>query len=365
VQVYTELAAVEGIMEDHETSLEYANRALSLAEELGIDPPPRAFGYRAASRICLGDDGGLADYHDAIARATAAGQGRDVAVMYNWLGVDSIRSRGPGEVLQVFHDAVAYTKAHGLTEMGNRLGTGSMDVLLSLGELAEVLELAAELVPQLEAADDRWSLQDLRSVQARALTLRGESEHCVAWLDWLETSGRESGDPPSIAIGIGAAALVWASLSDHQKALKLFGELAENPAVGTTVNAAVQLPFWTRALISLGHVELAERLATTPATTFPCLAYALMTSHAAIAEARGQHAEALAGYNDAVRRFRDFGSVTEEAFALLGEGRCLIALGQAHEAVGPLKQAHDIVHRMGARPTAAEIESLLAAASSS
>ena len=164
VEVYTELAAVEGIMEHHEVALKHADRAMALADQLGIDPPPRVLGYRGASRICLGDAGGLDDYQDAIARAMAAGQGRDVAVMYNWLAVDSIRSRGPSEVLQVFRQAVAYTDAHGLTEMGNRLTVGTLELLLSLGELDEILEIADEVAPRLESADDQWTLQDLRSV---------------------------------------------------------------------------------------------------------------------------------------------------------------------------------------------------------
>jgi hypothetical protein len=49
----------------------------------------------------------------------------------------------------------------------------------------------------------------------------------------------------------------------------------------------------------------------------------------------------------------------EEAHALLGEGRCLMALDRAPEAEPVLRQAREIFERLGAKPALAETEELL------
>ena len=46
----------------------------------------------------------------------------------------------------------------------------------------------------------------------------------------------------------------------------------------------------------------------------------------------------------------------EEAQALLGQGRCLVALGKTPEAAAPLAAAREIFARLGAKPALAEAE---------
>ena len=49
----------------------------------------------------------------------------------------------------------------------------------------------------------------------------------------------------------------------------------------------------------------------------------------------------------------------EQAFALLGHGRCLVALGHMTEAAQPLSQARDIFQELQAAPALAETDALL------
>ena len=49
----------------------------------------------------------------------------------------------------------------------------------------------------------------------------------------------------------------------------------------------------------------------------------------------------------------------EEAQALLGQGRCLVALERAPEAAAPLAAAREIFARLGAVPALAETEEWL------
>ena len=54
-----------------------------------------------------------------------------------------------------------------------------------------------------------------------------------------------------------------------------------------------------------------------------------------------------------------FGVVPEQAFALLGQGRCLVQLGRSTEAAQVLQQAREIFARLRAAPALAETERLL------
>ncbi len=52
----------------------------------------------------------------------------------------------------------------------------------------------------------------------------------------------------------------------------------------------------------------------------------------------------------------------EQAQALLGQGRCLLALGQLDEAREPLRTAREIFTSLGARPARTDANRLLAQA---
>ena len=54
------------------------------------------------------------------------------------------------------------------------------------------------------------------------------------------------------------------------------------------------------------------------------------------------------GYADAAGRWEQFGVVPEHAFALLGHGRCLVRVGQSHNAVPILNNAREIFQALGA-----------------
>jgi hypothetical protein len=82
---------------------------------------------------------------------------------------------------------------------------------------------------------------------------------------------------------------------------------------------------------------------------------ALASAQAQLAEAADQHAAEL--YAESAERWRKFGNVPERAYALLGQGRCLTAVGKAGEA--PLREARELFASMGYKPALAETEALL------
>jgi tetratricopeptide (TPR) repeat protein len=86
---------------------------------------------------------------------------------------------------------------------------------------------------------------------------------------------------------------------------------------------------------------------------------ALVAVNAVLSENQGDLEAAAAGYADAAQRWQAFGAVPEQAFALLGQGRCLTRLGRTSEATPVLQQAREIFTRLQAAPALAETDQLL------
>ena len=122
---------------------------------------------------------------------------------------------------------------------------------------------------------------------------------------------------------------------------------------------AVYLPTMVRTALEIGDRELAERLAAGYDSHYPMTAHALATVNAALAEARGDLEPAAAGYGDAAEGWRQFGVVPELAFALLGRGRCLIALRQVAVGKKAIQAAREIFGALGAASALAETDELL------
>ena len=114
-----------------------------------------------------------------------------------------------------------------------------------------------------------------------------------------------------------------------------------------------------RCALALSDAELAARLLREPRT--PLEEHAQCAARAQLAEAAGDPSGAAALYADATRRWRDFENLPEEAYALLGQGRCLAALGDS-SAAEPLRRARELFRSLGFRPALAETEALLAEA---
>ncbi len=72
-----QVASVEALQGRHDAAISVADRALTLADQLGLPRPACALGWRGRRALHLGDAGGLDDMREAIALATQAGQGRE------------------------------------------------------------------------------------------------------------------------------------------------------------------------------------------------------------------------------------------------------------------------------------------------
>ena len=359
VGALTEVAVVDALQGRSEDAIRTAERALVLAEELGLPRPARALGYRGMARANLGDPRGLRDFREAIGLATEAGQGREVALLHNNLGAVLEAFEGPVASLAVFQEGIAFAGARGLTGERDSMTAGSADILVDVGELDDALEVAEGIAGSLEAAGDAWDLADCRAARLQALTLRGRAGQAAELLDWLESTSREMGSSDMFATGFAATACARASLGQDQAATALLVELEQMPEIRESSVYHGKLPSMVRTAIGLGDAALAKRLASGFEPPYPLAEHALVAANAALSEARGDLQSAADAYADAAVRWERFGMVPEHAFALLGQGRCLVGLSRPTEAVPILQHAREIFERLQAAPALSETDTLL------
>ena len=113
-----------------------------------------------------------------------------------------------------------------------------------------------------------------------------------------------------------------------------------------------------RTALAAGDPGLARRLAEGIEPHYPGREHALCAARAQLAEHAGDHAIAAALYAEAASRWQQFGNVREYAYALLGQGRCLVNLADP-TGEQPLRKAAELFASMGYRPAFAETEALL------
>ena len=78
-----------------------------------------------------------------------------------------------------------------------------------------------------------------------------------------------------------------------------------------------------------------------------------------LAEADGDPEAALPLFEEAAKRWAEYGYVLGRGLALPGSARCLLALGRRTDAIQVLQQARDIFAALEAAPALAEADSLL------
>jgi class 3 adenylate cyclase/tetratricopeptide (TPR) repeat protein len=332
-----------------------AERALALGAELGLPEPAFALHWRGLARCELGDEDGVEDVRRALQLALEQGQGRETAVIYGNLAWVVWFYQGPQAALDAYGEGIVFCERRGITEVTLHMRGASLTLLAELGQTEQALAEAGPLADRLQTAGD------IDHVTTRALQLRLLAEHGTPQQapapDELVTAARDMGLPGFITVAFAAAAQLLLAQRRADQAEALLREL-DRHAVRADVDYALLLPSLLRVALALDDPILAERLAAGTEPTTPLGEHALASTHAQFAEAAGDHTAAAQLYQQAAERWRQFGNIPERAYALLGQGRCLVALGRP-AAEAPLAEARELFASMGYEPAGAETEALL------
>lgn len=212
----------------------------------------------------------------------------------------------------------------------------------------------------MEQAGDANDLAELRSAQLRALTIRGEHAAAAPLAQWLAEHGEHVHNPLYAAVVYPPLATVLTADGDAPGARALLAKLGQTPSAHVATNYAAYLAEAVRAALAAAAPDLAARLTAALQPRHPLSQHALVTARALLAEHHGQHAQAAGLFADAASRWQQFHMPWEHAQALLGHGRCLLALGQPADASQTLRTAREILATLGAGPACNDTDRLLA-----
>jgi class 3 adenylate cyclase/tetratricopeptide (TPR) repeat protein len=355
VAAYEQLAHAHWTLGAHAETIATADRATSLAEQLGLAEPARAVAYRGLSRVYFGDADGTAEMERALRLALERGAGLDAGTLHNNIPFARYALDGPARSLAGYEAGIAFCQERGLA-IAAAHETNCTSLLVELGRVDEALQRLSRLVAAAEERAEIHELIELRAVELAIRFARGE-QAAPAEVERLAQQARTHGATDNATFALASAAAAFAA-DAPERARALLTELQQFPGSQKTPYYARLLPTMARTALATGEAVLAKRLADGLEPHYPLHEHALCAARAQLAEHAGDHAEAAALYAEAAERWRAFGNVPEHAYALLGRGRCLVALGQTG-AERPLHEARELFDSMGYKPALAEAEALL------
>ena len=364
VRAYAEMSGAEAILGDYVQAIAFAERAMSLASRLGLPEPPRALGIRGYARLSLGDPEGLTDQRAALRIALQRGLGMEAARLYNNLALGLWPIEGPAAALEANREGMAFAEARGVAELAQNMATQSLVLLYQMGSLDAAMAEAEAVAERAEEGGQVDSLLEVRPVQVLIHLRRGQALQAAPLADWAVETARRMGSAEPLTMALSGAASVQQALGKREDALALLAEFEVAPNLKENPQYPTNLPEMARAAAGSGEPGLAERLARGLNATYPMHRHALLTAGAIVAEAMGETKDAARLYAEAASAWKAFGNVVERAFALTGQGRCLLAIGKPAEATKPLRQARDLWAAMRAKPHIEETDVLLERATS-
>ena len=346
------LATAYSAKQFYDNANPWADRALAIAERLDLGGVRRrALTVRGLARANRGDPGGINDLRVSLALAVEHLATRDAQLAYVNLAW-AMCTQDPAAGLEVADAGVAFERSRGIAT--SNVAAIRQWALLELGLWDEVLEAGEALVARAMPLGDRWTIRYAAAPMAMVLARRGLAERVLELARASADNSMETTGMFECAV-LTAHRLLGATADAVRAAGAGFAERMTDPVLYRSDDGD-----YARQLVALGRVDLLERLLAMPYGGTNA-AGALRASWSAIAaEISGRPDGALELHDGAGVRWRSFGNPYEYAHALLGRGRCVVALGRAAEAGGPLREAREIFARLGAAPALAETDALLA-----
>jgi tetratricopeptide (TPR) repeat protein len=345
VFAYGRLGASKMFLEQWSTAIEICEKALVLAEELGVEETDANLARQmlAVSRIGTGDLGGFALLEDAIERGEAAGLSQ-ISVAYVNLGSCRFWAFGPGPALEAYGWAQESARRRGAWSGYRWARAESLWTLHDLGQWDDVLRIGDEVLAAARVAQVTAMVQPMR---ARVLAQRGDLEGAAAACASVLPLVREIGIAQVAGPAFPIAAAIAFACGDRTEAVALLRELAElgRDSPGLRV---WYLDEAVRTAVALGEQTLGEELIANIEPVLEREVNAVIGGRAILAEAAGEPERAAELYRQVAERWAAYGYVVERAHALAGLGRCAGDRAAAAEA-------RDIFVSLGVRAPLADV----------
>ena len=306
-------------------SLRWAEHALELPSTETVSL--MALHLRGNARCETGDLGGVEDLRRALEIADGSGVAIDIVTSYSylleWVGLED----GPSTGLPMNRATVDLCRRRGIEGQGMWSRAEGLWLRFDAGLWDELLDEVRDLGAWAEAHGDAQIATVARLYRGRVLTHRGEAATAVAVADAFMPVARQIEDLQVLAPALVVAVVAHAAAGDPATAVALAGEFDLATAEEPTEYRELYLPEVVRALIGVGEAGLAGRIVSDRPVYVRRTRLAVASSHAMLAEARGEFAPAVEGFRAAAEGWDAWGGRFEHAHALAGLARSLEALG--------------------------------------
>ena len=362
---YTHSAADHMVANRSPDCAVWSEKALALAQELGLDAEAiRARQLRGLARCQLSDlVGGLADLREALRLSLDLGLGNETIRSYGNLGDWVWVAEGPARGLDVKRAGIEFGERRGLTLPVMWAKAETLWPLFDLGRWDELLRIAGDLIEW----DRRQSGGQITVValtyMAYVFVCRGELSQAHGLAEEFLPRAREIRDPQVLVPAVAVVSLIEHARGNHVTTVRLIEEI-EEVTRDRPVFRSRHLPEALRVSVAAGAIPLAERLLDSNVHRAARHQHSVLAGRAVLTEARGRPEEAHALYAEVAEHWANYGFALEHGQAVLGAGRCLLAVGRPHEATAHLVEARRTFDALRAGPLLAEADRALAQARS-
>ena len=343
---------------DYATGLDWVQRASDIYARRGMEAPLELQGWQAQAECGLGDSTAGARLLRMARAMRDAGMGRETSIAYVNAVVLISPFEGP-RAYEIAEEGLEFMQSRGIASGQGVMAVNRCFGLFLGGLWAEALSGLEALRRWLEERDDQFAL--FFWWQNRAVILAAMGRGAEAFGCATEACERAPNwdDPVLVRVARATLLLALASTGQSRRASELLREHVTDDREAGYQGDEESFPDLVRCAVALGEIGVADQLLRRLQPGLPLVDHVLAACDAVLAEVRGEYALAAAAFADAAARWHDFGVPYEEAQALLGQGRCLVALERAPEAAAPLAAAREIFARLGAKPALAETDAVL------
>ena len=354
-EVLTKAAAAAISTGEYSRGVPLLERARRQYTQLRMAAPATFASWEAQAGCGLGDTGAPRGLRNALAALVAEGRSRDAAIVYVNAGGFLAPYEAPESVHAFTEEGLDFAVRRGMEETANMLRFNWASTLFDSGEWAPALDAVERLVD--ETPEDQLMLRlTITGMRVHMLVLMGRADEAEQDAAWLERRSEEMGAEWFMDGATRCVIEVLAATGRSDEAVKRLADLLNHERSPGTKGDELEFPWMLRVAVGQGEAWLAERMLSGLELDVPLLVHIRVAGRALLAEHGGDHECAAESFADAASRWHEFGVPYEEGHALLGQGRCLVALGRAPEAAAPLAAAREIFARLGARPALEETD---------
>jgi hypothetical protein len=338
---------------DAAEGLRWAEEALAMAEAFAMTPEiVRSHQFVGMAKSELGDQtGGIVELRESLRLALEHGLGMEAVRAYTNLADQVWFVDGPGPALELLEASITLAERRGLLRQALWSRAESLWMRYDLGDWDELLR-EAERIVDAEGMDGYGQMGVIAlSYSAQVLAWRGELDRAEALVEDFLPRARQIDDPQVVFPCLATAAFVRSESGDQGSALEIVDEVRRRVRAGHDLR-------WARSALDTHRVCLRARAASLLESLIeagrPAEArrrHIHDAARAALAEINGDLEAAAALYASAAEGWKAYGSVPEQAQALLGLGRCSGSEAALQAAVG-------LFAALGAAPFIEESERL-------